>query len=179
MTPRVLVLPGWLGSGPDHWQSRWEVLYGDQRVEQHDWETPRRGDWMARLEEVLLQDNRPALLVAHSLGCILTAAWAAHSQNTARVLGALLVAPGDTEDPDLGPQLPSWAPIVRQPLPFASILVASRNDPYCRFDKARELATTWGSRFVDLGERGHINAESGLGDWRAGRDLLDELILKA
>jgi len=169
MTPRVLILPGWLNSGPDHWQSRWQALYGDQRVEQHDWDTPRRGDWMARLEEVLLQDPRPALLVAHSLGCILTAAWAAHSRNTAGVLGALLVAPGDTENPDLGPALPSWAPIVRQPLPFPSILVGSRNDPYCAFDKAQALAAAWGSRFVDLGERGHINAESGLGDWPEGR----------
>lgn len=175
MTPRVLVLPGWLGSGPNHWQSRWEALYGDQRVEQHDWETPRRGDWMARLEEVLLQDERPALLVAHSLGCILTAAWAAHSLNTARVLGALLVAPGDTETTELGPQLPSWSPIVRQPLPFASTLVASRNDPYCSFEKASALAQAWGSRLVDLGECGHINAESGLGHWPQGRALLLEL----
>ena len=68
---------------------------------------------------------------------------------------------------------------MRQRLPFPSLLVGSRNDPYCRFDKAQALASAWGSRFVDLGERGHINAESGLGDWRAGRDLLDELILKA
>ncbi len=172
---RVLVLPGWLSSGPGHWQSRWEVLYGDQRVEQHDWQTPRRGDWMARLEDVLLQSDTPAVLVAHSLGCILTAAWAAHSQHTTRVTGALLVAPGDTEDPGLGPQLPSWAPIVRQRLPFPSILVGSRNDPYCRLDKAQALATAWGSRFVDLGERGHINAESGLGDWPEGRALLLEL----
>ena len=72
---------------------------------------------MARLEEVLL-GRHPAVLVAHSLGCILTAAWAAHSRNTHRVVGALLVAPGDSERDDLGPQLPSWAPIVRQRLPF-------------------------------------------------------------
>ncbi|RZI94330.1 MAG: alpha/beta hydrolase, partial [Rubrivivax sp.] len=34
---RVLLLPGWQNSGPDHWQSRWERLHGDERVEQHDW----------------------------------------------------------------------------------------------------------------------------------------------
>ena len=50
----VLVLPGWQNSGPDHWQSRWERLHGDERVVQHDWDWPRRGDWMARLDEVLL-----------------------------------------------------------------------------------------------------------------------------
>ncbi|WP_204314112.1 alpha/beta hydrolase, partial [Klebsiella aerogenes] len=26
---RVLLLPGWQNSGPDHWQSRWERLHGD------------------------------------------------------------------------------------------------------------------------------------------------------
>ena len=91
------------------------------------------------------------------------------------MLGALLVAPGDTEDPGLGPQLPSWAPTVRQPLPFASILVGSRNDPYCGFEKAQALAQAWASRFVDLGERGHINAESGLSDWPEGRAWLNTL----
>ena len=61
--PRVLILPGWLNSGPGHWQSRWQALYGDERVEQADWTWPRRGDWMARLDEVLLADARPAALV--------------------------------------------------------------------------------------------------------------------
>ena len=60
--PRVLILPGWLGSGPGHWQTRWEALHGDQRVEQADWTWPRRGDWMARLEEVLLESPQPAVL---------------------------------------------------------------------------------------------------------------------
>jgi predicted alpha/beta hydrolase family esterase len=40
----VLILPGWQNSGPDHWQSRWEALYGYQRVQQHDWMRPLRGD---------------------------------------------------------------------------------------------------------------------------------------
>ncbi|MCU0956990.1 MAG: alpha/beta hydrolase [Hydrogenophaga sp.] len=171
----VLILPGWQNSGPDHWQSRWETLHGYQRVEQHDWMTPRRGDWIARLEDVILGCDGPVLLVAHSLGCILTAAWAQISRSTARVQGALLVAPGDPERDALRAVLPSWAPIVRQRLPFASTLIGSRNDPYCSHDKAQSLAQAWGSRFIDLGERGHINAESGLGDWPEGLLWLNEL----
>ena len=85
----ILLLPGWQGSGAEHWQSRWERSYGYQRVEQHDWQRPLRGDWLARLEEVLLSCDEPALLVAHSLGCIQLAAWAAHSGNTQRVKAAL------------------------------------------------------------------------------------------
>ena len=107
---------------------------------------------------MLLDCDEPAVLVAHSLGCLHTAAWASHSQNTARVKAALLVAPGDAEREDMRPLLPSWSPIALQRLPFPSVLVGSRNDPYCSFARAHTLATAWGSRFVDLGDAGHINA---------------------
>ncbi|MCU0925677.1 MAG: alpha/beta hydrolase [Hydrogenophaga sp.] len=171
----VLILPGWQNSGPDHWQSRWEALHGYRRVDQHDWMTPKRGDWIARLEDVILGCDGPVLLVAHSLGCILTAAWAGVSRSTDRVQGALLVAPGDPERDELRIVLPSWAPIARQRLPFPSVLVGSRDDPYCDFAKAQSLAQSWGSRLIDFGERGHINAESGLSDWPEGAALLNEL----
>ncbi len=173
---RVLLLPGWQNSGPGHWQTRWEAVHGDRRVDQHDWLRPLRGDWSARLEEEVLAAPGPVLLAAHSLGCIAVAAWAAHSRHTARVQGALLVAPGDVERDDLRPQLPSWSPIVRQRLPFASLLVGSRDDPYCSFDKAQALAAAWGADFRDQGARGHLNADSGLGDWPEGRALLRELM---
>ena len=172
--PSVLLLPGWLNSGPGHWQTRWEALHGDRRVEQHDWLRPLRGDWSARLEEEVIAAPGPVLLAAHSLGCILVAAWAAHSKNTAKVQGALLVAPGDVEREDLRQQIPGWAPIVRRRLPFAAVLVGSTDDPYCSAERARGLAADWGARFVDAGARGHLNAESGLGDWPEGRALLLE-----
>lgn len=175
--PLVLLLPGWQNSGPDHWQSRWELLYGDQRVEQHDWDTPRRGDWLARLEEVVIDAPAPVVLVAHSLGCILTATWAKFSRHTGKVRGALLVAPGDVEQWGLAPALPGWAPIVREPLPFQSALVASRTDPYCSFERAQALAQAWGSRLIDAGECGHINAESGVGDWPQGRAFLQPWLM--
>jgi len=171
----VLILPGWQNSGPAHWQSRWEALHGYRRVDQHDWMAPRRGDWSARLEEVLLGCDEPAVLVAHSLGCLLTAAWALHSRNTHRVKAALLVAPGDAEREELQPVLPSWSPVVMQRLPFPSVLVGSGNDPYCTFERAQAMASAWGSRFIDLGDAGHINADSGLGDWPQGHAWLDEL----
>jgi uncharacterized protein len=172
----VLVLPGWQSSGPDHWQSRWEALYGYQRVEQHDWMRPLRGDWMAQLEEAVLAATAPVVLAAHSLGCMLTAAWAAHSQNTHKVVGALLVAPGDPEREELRALLKSWSPVVTQRLPFKSILLGSQNDPYCSLERAHAFATAWGSEFVDCGLAGHINAESGLGDWPQGQELLKRLM---
>ena len=172
----VLILPGWQGSGPEHWQSRWERAHGYQRVEQHDWMRPLRGDWIARLEDVVLSCDEPAVLVAHSLGCIQVAAWAAHSKSTHRVKGALLVAPGDVERTDIDPLLWSWPPIALQKLPFRSVLLGSRNDPWCDFDRARQFATAWGAQFIDYGEAGHINAEAGLASWPEGYVLLDDLM---
>lgn len=172
----VLLLPGWQDSGPQHWQTLWEQRYGYVRVEQHEWERPLRGDWITRLEEVLLTRDEPAVLVAHSLGCALTAAWAAVSQNAHRVKAALLVAPGDPERPELREVLPSWSPIPLQALPFPSVLVASRDDPFCEFERARLFAYAWGSQFMDYGACGHINADSGLASWPEGHVLLQDLM---
>ena len=175
-----LILPGWQNSGPTHWQSRWEVLHGMVRVEQHDWMRPLRGDWIARLEEVLLDHAQaqggPCVLVAHSLGCLLVAAWASHSRNTHLVQAAFLVAPGDAEREELRPVLTSWAPIPKQRLPFKSVLLGSHNDPYCSLARATGFARAWGVEWVDCGAAGHLNAESGLGDWPEGYEVLMRLL---
>ncbi len=173
----TLILPGWQGSGPGHWQSRWEPLYGYSRVDQHDWQRPLRGDWTARLEEVLLDltPGQPALLVAHSLGCLLVAAWAAHSRHTARVAGALLVAPPDVSLPALQPVLASWAQVPLQRLPFPAVVIASQDDPYGSQERAAAFAKAWGARWVDAGCAGHLNADSRLGDWPEGHAQLDAL----
>ncbi|MDP1740583.1 alpha/beta hydrolase [Polaromonas sp.] len=172
----VLVLPGWQNSGPGHWQSLWEVAHGYQRVEQHDWMQPLRGDWIARLEDVILGSDEPVVLVAHSLGCMLTAAWAAHSRNTHRVKGALLVAPPDVDREEVRQMLTSWAPVPMNKLPFTSVVLASSRDPYCRLERAREFAAGWGAEFVDVGPLGHLNADSGLGDWPEAHQKLQALM---
>lgn len=172
---RILSLPGWQGSPAGHWQSRWERLHGHRRVEQHDWLQPLRGDWMSRLEDVLLSEPSAAVLVGHSLGCHLVAAWAAASRHTAKVQAALLVAPPDTERPDMPPQLHSWRPIVRERLPFRATVVASTDDPYCTTARAAEMAQTWGASLLLAGPLGHLNADSDLGDWPQGLALLHDL----
>lgn len=169
---RVLLLPGWLDSDARHWQSRWAALHGFEKVEQDDWVWPRRGDWMARLDEVLLQSSVPALLVAHSLGCQLVAAWAAHSRLADRVVAALLVAPPDTERIDMPPQLHGWRPMVRERLPFPALAVVSNEDPYADPGRSRALCAQWGAEVIEVGARGHLNADAGLGDWPEGLSLL-------
>ena len=181
--PTVLVLPGWQNSGPLHWQSLWEAQHGYRRVEQHDWMRPLRGDWIARLEEVVLEqvpstDGGAApgiVLVAHSLGCHLAAAWAAHSQHRDLVQAALLVAPPDLDRSDVPPQLFNWRPVQRQHLPFAALLVHSEDDPFSSTEASLRLAADWAVPDWPLGQRGHVNAESGLGDWPEGLLRLQQL----
>jgi uncharacterized protein len=213
--PTIFLLPGWLNSGPSHWQSRWETLHGDTRVLQSDWQRPLRGDWCARLDEVisnqlaltkstpnaLLKDElfvihsigleanftgensahtdattQPSIvLVAHSLGCHLVAAWAAASRHTAAVRCALLVAPPDVTRDDFPPDMFNWRKPVLHKLPFPALCVLSSDDPFGSL-AAGQAAAAWGARTVAIGPRGHINGDSGLGDWPAGRALLTELI---
>lgn len=172
----VLILPGWQNSGPAHWQSRWERAHGFVRVEQHDWMRPLRGDWIARLEEVLLACDEPAVLVAHSLGCVQTAAWAAHSRNVHRVKAALLVAPPDVERDDVRQLLPGWSALSWQSLPFKTVLFASSDDPFCTLQRSHQFAAAWGADFVEAGPHGHLNAESGLADWPEAYEQLLQLM---
>jgi predicted alpha/beta hydrolase family esterase len=172
----VLLLPGWQGSGPEHWQMRWAKVHGYSVVDQNDWQRPRRGDWLARLDEVVIDAPSPVVLVAHSLGCILVSAWAVFSRHTAKVRAALLVAPGDVAQPGLQEVLPGWLPIEGRPLPFRSIVVGSDNDPYCSAERAQQLARNWSAHWVGLGAAGHINADSSLGDWPQGHALLQTLL---
>lgn len=179
MTPTVLILPGLFNSGDGHWQTIWEqMLPNARRVQQRDWDAPQRADWVATLDEAIATSTGPVVFAAHSLGCALTAWWA-HTHHLAphasKVKGALLVAPPDVERADFPGFVQGFAPMQRIPLPFRTIVAASNDDPWCALPKAQAWAADWGADFHDIGARGHINADSGLGDWPQGRQWLQEL----
>jgi predicted alpha/beta hydrolase family esterase len=92
-----------------------------------------------------------------------------------RVAGALLVAVPDPAGRQFPAAAIGFAPVPPGPMPCPSLVVASRDDPYASIEYARQRADSWRSRLVDIGEAGHINAASGLGDWSAGHDLLSSL----
>ena len=171
-TTSIIIVPGWRDSGPGHWQSLWaERLPNARRVVQDDWITPTRTAWVGQLEKTVLAAPNPVVIVAHSLGCIATT----HLPDAAkaRIRAALLVAPADPERRGV---LADFAPVPYQPLPFRSVLVASDNDPYCPVRLAGAYARAWGSDFVRLPHAGHINIESGHGDWPLGLALLRSLV---
>jgi predicted alpha/beta hydrolase family esterase len=173
----ILIVPGWSGSGPDHWQSRWErSLKTARRIEQQHWREPDREAWSGRILTAVAQATLPPVLVAHSLG-VAAVVHAAAKLPRGLVAGALLVAPADVDNAGSWPLtdgevLPAeetgFAPLPLSPLPFPAMMIASSNDAYCHQDRARALAQAWGAGFVDAGAQGHINTASGHGPWPDG-----------
>lgn len=174
----VLIVPGLGSSGPAHWQTRWQELHGYQRVEQREWDAPSREEWVATLDAVLQARARPSVLVAHSLGCALVAHYAQQPSAAKRIRAALLVSPADVEDPARTPECTrGFAPLPRRRLPFECLVVASADDPFVRLARAQEFAQAWGADFEDIGNAGHINADSGLGAWPEGHRFLQRLLI--
>jgi predicted alpha/beta hydrolase family esterase len=165
----ILIIPGWSGSGPDHWQSRWEAkLPTARRVMQADWDRPEREAWAANIVAAVEAATRPVVLVAHSCG-VSSVAHAAPRLGGGKVIGAFLVAPAAERALHAIPGMTAdFARHNRVKLPFRSVLAASRSDPYCTVDEAQELAGAWGAEFSDAGDAGHINTASGHGPWPEG-----------
>lgn len=175
----LLIVPGWMNSSPDHWQSRWEKkLSTARRVEMPDFDKPELAGWIDALNAAVRNARRPVVFVAHSCGAT-AIAHAAPRLPAGVVRGAMFVAPPDRL---CGPAIDALARegggVARPPqgfdpspmaaLPFPSILVASRTDPICSFQRAEEIATAWKSELIDAGDAGHINAASGYGPWPEG-----------
>lgn len=173
----IVMVPGWSGSGPDHWQSRWQRnLPNTTRVEQDDWVNAQKDRWVGALIKSLATLQRPTILVGHSLG-VITAVHTAQKLPKGMVTAAFLVAPADVENADQWPETEGhrldtvasgFAPIPTSPLPFPTTLIASANDPYCAFDRAEHFANAWHADLIDAGPLGHINVESGNGPWPEG-----------
>jgi uncharacterized protein len=170
----VLILPGIGGSGPEHWQTVWERLHPQyQRIEMPDWDAPELTVWTTRIDAAVRAAPSLPVVVAHSLGCLALVHFA---RGGGRLRAALLVAVPDPDGPEFPEAARSFAPVPLAPLPFPSRVAASRNDPYGSFTFAQRCAAAWHSELCDVGARAHINAESGLGAWPEGEQLLHGLL---
>ncbi|WP_416904641.1 RBBP9/YdeN family alpha/beta hydrolase [Micromonospora echinospora] len=171
---RFLLVPGRGVPRPGHWQHRW----ADTRPD-HRWASPPSGppylldERVAGLHAAVTADDEPAVLIAHSAGCLTTVVWAARHAGPVRA--ALLVAP-----PYVGPDWMSEtdatvAAALERRLPFRSVLVASRTDPHATWDQSRRYAERWGAELVDVGDAGHVDTRSGYGPWPEGERLVARL----
>lgn len=173
MSVAVLLVPGLYNSGPRHWQRIWQRERGFSVIEQREWETPQRQEWVATIERAVAATSGPVVLAGHSAGCATLAFWSATTAHAARVRGALLVGPSDTEAPSYPVGPIGFAPMPRARLRFPSRVVLSSNDPYVRPEVARAIAAAWGSDVTELANAGHINTDSGHGPWPEGLQLLE------
>ncbi|SHM94698.1 RBBP9/YdeN family alpha/beta hydrolase [Roseibium suaedae] len=168
-------LPGIGNSGEMHWQSRWEAADpAIRRFKPASWDQPDLTDWIAALERAVSAAETPPVLVAHSLACLLVAHW--QKASTLPVKGAFLVAVPDPKSAVFPAQAASFVHPPEERLRFPSLILASSNDPYGSQHYAETRAAQWGSDLTVIGAAGHINGQSGLGDWPEGRGLLTAFV---
>ena len=174
----ALIVPGIGNSGPQHWQTLWEQRHPHwQRISQRDWDCPRCDEWVAALDAALAGFATQPVFVAHSMGCLVVAHWAGRSSVPVRA--AFLVAVPDPNSPNFPSAAQGFQPVPLSPLQFPSLVVSSTDDPFGSVAHAQRCAEAWGSEFVKIGSAGHINAESGHGDWPDGLRLLGRLLRSA
>jgi predicted alpha/beta hydrolase family esterase len=138
-------------------------------VVQRDWDRPKLAEWLDTLHRHIASCASPPILVAH---------WVEMFGQGASA--ALLVCPSDVDSAaHTPPEVRGFSPMPLMGFPCRSIVVASTNDPRVDLPRAEFFAASWGSRFVTVKDAGHMNEQSGIGDWAAGRRLLLELLRAA
>ncbi|WP_275408205.1 RBBP9/YdeN family alpha/beta hydrolase [Asanoa iriomotensis] len=158
-------MPGRGVALPDHWMRRFAQRPGFEWAPEPPGPPYAPDERVAALQTVVSAGEAPVVLVAHSAGCLTVALWAA--RHTGPVRGALLVTPPDVP--------PDQIVVPRTRLPFPSILVASRNDPYTSVAGFQALADDWGADLVDAGDVGHLDSATGFGSWPDGERLVARL----
>ena len=175
MNKKVLLLHGWGGSDFPHWQS-WlagELAkdYGTVSFPQlSNKDFPDLNIWKQELKQHL-NDFNPDIVVCHSLANIL---WfhLCHEEDIKQIQKLYLVA-----SPSLNckiEELKSFFPLKIPTNLHAKevLLVASTNDPYMSIEEAESLQNEMQVRMHVLNDAGHINADSGYGEWNW---ILEEL----
>lgn len=174
----ILMLPGLEGGSSQHWYMLWksENLLLTSRVEVSDWFNPHRDEYVdAVTAKIAERSNRPIILIGHSLGTMALVQGAEAWRNTS-VCGVVLIGVPDLSQHDLFEHTKSYLPTPSSPLPFPSVVIASRTDEFCTYDVAARYASAWGSNLEDIGDSGHINPDSGHGPWPEGLDLIKAFI---
>jgi predicted alpha/beta hydrolase family esterase len=185
-TAPTVILHGWQGSGPDHWQS-WlaEQLRAAEREVRYpdlpDADQPTLDGWLGALSATL--DGLPDDgfdLVAHSLGAVLWLHHVAAGHTAPRPARVALVAP-----PSPATTVPELAPFFPVPLDIdavrraadGTVLVGGDDDPYTPEGIALAYGRPLKMPTTVIPGGGHLNPDAGYGPWPAvldwcGRDNL-------
>ncbi len=162
----LLIVPRLGGAGDGDWPSRWRAKLSTARlIAPGDAGATQREAWTGAIADAVGAARRPVLFVGHELGAAAVAS-AAFGLGGADIRGAFLVAPPDRAGLEriAGP---GW-PLPRAPLPWPSLVIASRNDVNSAYDSVAALAADWGAEMIDAGLAGGLDAASGHGPWPEG-----------
>ncbi|HEV7712370.1 MAG TPA: alpha/beta hydrolase [Asanoa sp.] len=162
---RYLLVPGRGVPLAGHWMRAWAEKPGYRWAPEPPGPPYVVDERIEALRAAVDADDTPAILIAHSAGCLTVARWAARHEGP--IHAALLVTP-----PFIRPE---WMDVPRRALPFRSVLVASRTDPHCTMAQARAHADDWGAELVDAGDVGHLDSATGFGPWPDGEALVGRL----
>jgi len=165
----IVNVPGFGGSGPQHWQTAWEQAHpGFTRFAPTSWTEPDSGDWSRAIGRAV--GAGPAVLVAHSLGCLAAADWA--RRHPELIAGVFLVAVPDPQAAVFPvPTTPFAEVALTRPLGVPALVVASEDDRFCTPETSARIARGWDAGWLSVGRLGHINSDSDLGTWPLGWDL--------
>lgn len=173
MSDKLLIVPGYRGSGPAHWQTWLESrVPGSKRITGIDWNVPSLPRWAEQIGRALDAATAPVWVVSHSFGSLASAV--AIAQQPSKIAGAIFVAPADPQrftidgvrDSSERYAAESISKLLPQGnLRINGLLVASENDPWLSLDGARTLALRWHLPLLNAGQAGHINTDSGFGPW--------------
>lgn len=182
----TVVVPGWQGSGPGHWQTWLEQQLAEAgrstvRPNFADLDEPDLGDWLRALRATLRELPADGYdVVAHSLGAVTWLHHVADPGDSPRPARVALVSP-----PSPATTLPAIAAFYPPPLDVdavrrgadGTVLIGGDDDPYLpegiaeAYGRPLKIATTV------LPGAAHVNADAGYGPWPAmldwcGRDNL-------
>jgi len=164
---RVLILHGWGGSDYPHWQAKlasklacnYKAVYFPLLKNPH---FPSKNSWIEQLKNIM-DDFKPTIVVCHSLANTLWFWYMSKFSANLDILYLVAVPSLNTKESTISTFFP--APKPKTLGAKRSFLIASSNDKWCETKEAKEIAKLYGAEYLELENAGHINADSGFGDW--------------
>ncbi|MFT3737436.1 MAG: alpha/beta hydrolase [Breznakibacter sp.] len=170
----VIFIPGPHVALDSHWIYNWAHEFGTLHVLQPiHVGPPQRSLYVKALErEVAKYPDGSVWVVAHDLGCHAVAHWA--SVTTRKLAGAFLVSPPDIRKYETKHLTIGFWPHATKPFPFPSMLVMANNDNLCFIQVGHSYASLWQSYLVNVGPKGHLLRNDGIGQWAEGLELFKQ-----
>lgn len=177
MSNRTLILHGWGGSDAPHWQAKLAAKiaenYGTVSFPLLDnCHFPSKNRWLKQVKKIL-EEFKPETVVCHSLATTLWF-WLCQEERV-EVKRLFLVSPPSLTSNEA--TIKTFFPCQLPHSVYAQEvhLIVSDNDPWITEKEAQEMANTLNATYTVIENAGHINADSGHGQW----DHIENLVIEA